>query len=238
MDNNELINRKFGDRKIILYSVPRTGAHAVMNAFSTMGMVIPKEIQLLSGRYNHIDVAEQAFDVDGYHAFNIEGKQSMEMPEILNHCKADLVCLRRNDIFATIASFWGFVNGHCNNPSSHTNWTSTGKAATYDPFVIERIFEFNAFIQSVLYCNYLIDNVYPHHPRYLTTINYEAPTAGLKDLYTYLGFREVPLELAAPSKLEDYFINHEEFKEDIMRRLNEIHPGGLLYNVVQKIIEN
>jgi len=81
----------------------------------------------------------------------------------------------------------------------------------------------NEHIDQMLYANYLIDNIFPAYSNYVTTINYENPTQGLKDLEEYFSMK-IPLTLAASRPLSDYFVNHKEFKSDIEAKIkNEIN---------------
>lgn len=218
--------------KIILYSVPRSGSHATMNAFREIGLKVPDEYQPFSEKIilDHVGMAENIFEK--YDVFNIEGKQTLQLQEILEKTGADLICLRRKDIYATIASFWGFVSGHCTDTNSYDTWTAKGKNATYDPQVIERIFEFNSFIGSVAYCNYLIDNVFPKYKSYITTVNYESPKSGVLEVERYLN-KSIDLDFGPKSYLSDYFINHDEFRQDIEKRLYSISEGGLLLKSIK-----
>lgn len=219
-------------KKTILYSVPRSGSHATMNAMRQMGLKVPKNNQPLSLGLivDHVKMSKDIFNE--YDVFNIEGKQTLQLQQILEETDSNLICLRRTDIFCAIASFWGFMNGNCSDTNSRLEWTATGKKSIYDPDVIERVFDFNSFINSVVYCNHLVDNVFSKHKSFVTTINYESPEAGISKASEYFN-TSMKLDFGPIPNLSDYFLNHEEFKSDIENRLSLTYDGGLLLNCIR-----
>lgn len=219
-------------KKTILYSVPRSGSHATMNAIQASGLKIPPYNQPLSRGLvvDHVKMAKDIFDK--YDVFNIEGKQTLQLEQILNETGASLICLRRSDIFCTIASFWGFMNGNCHDTNSRSNWTATGKNSVYNPDVIERVFDFNTFINSVIYCNHLVDNVFSKYSSFVATINYESSEDGVSKVSEHFN-KSIDLDLGPVPTLSDYFVNHEEFKSDIENRLALTYDGGLLLNSIK-----
>jgi hypothetical protein len=72
----------------------------------------------------------------------------------------------------------------------------------------------------------MIDFVYNQHKNYLTTVHYEDPESGISDLQNYFD-REINLPLAPNSDLSKYFVNPEEFREDIEKRLKKLGQGDL-----------
>ena len=228
------------NKKFILYSLSRTGSSAIMRALTAAGINhcdVPfwmhqrRNMNLTTNPHNHIEWSKKVFEK--YDGFKIAFKQSLQLKEICDENNASLVLVRRNDYLATLASQIIFgndpnnLNGKYNkvgqmSAKSHETWTSTSRKMVYDPN--DRMLAWLSYqIDDLFYGNYLIDNIFPAYSNYVTTINYENPANGLKDLKEYFGV-EIPLTLAASRPLSDYFVNHEEFKSDIEAKIkNEIN---------------
>ena len=230
----------------VVCSLPRTGSEAVMKAIAAAGKTICKsepfghtQHRLFRNKmninaYDHVGLAKKLFKE--YDGFKIIVHTTMQLREICDENNAGLILIRRNDYLATLASLIIFTNGNDDRyyeagpltqrgynwqtSDSYETWTSTSRKTVYDPNEASWL---NSQINKIFYANYLIDNIFPTYSNYVTTINYENPAPGLKDLKEYFGM-EIPLMLAPSRPLSDYFVNHEEFKSDIEDRIkNEIN---------------
>ena len=232
------------NKKFIVGFVARTGSNALMTALSAAGKSVcngepfwlaqRRKMNLIANPHDHIGLTKKLFKE--YDGFRIIINQTMQLKEICDQNKADLILLRRNDYLATLASqiilltnnSVKYYKAGLLSPKSYTTWTSTNRKMVYDPN--DKILgsghwpnRITSQLNQILYTNYLIDNIFPTYSNYVTTINYENPAPGLKDLKEYFGM-EIPLMLAPSRPLSDYFVNHEEFKSDIEDRIkNEIN---------------
>jgi len=210
-------------KKFVVCSLPRTGSEALMKALAASGNVVCKsepfwlpqrrKMNLTINPYDHIGLAKKLFEE--YDGFKIIIHQTMQLKEICDENNAGLILIRRNDHLATLASLIILMNNNDDRyfqvgplfAKSYETWTSTSRKMVYDPNG-KMLVWLNSMINQILYANYLIDNVFPTYSNYVTTINYENPTPGVKALKEYFGV-EIPLILAPSRPLSDYFVNHE-----------------------------
>ena len=226
------------NKKFIVGFVPRTGSNALMSSLSAAGKSVcdgepfwpaqRRKMNLIDNFQDHIGLTKKLFEK--YDGFRILINQTNQLKEMCNENNAGLILIRRNDYLATLASqiillannSVKYYQAGQLSPKSYDTWTSTSRKMVYDPNN-KMLVWLNEHIDQMLYANYLIDNIFPAYSNYVTTINYENPTQGLKDLEEYFSMK-IPLTLAASRPLSDYFVNHEEFKSDIEAKIkNEIN---------------
>jgi len=226
------------NKKFIVGFVPRTGSNALMSSLSAAGKSVcdgepfwiaqRRKMNLIDNFQDHIGLTKKL--LEKYDGFRIIINQTKQLKEMCNENNAGLILIRRNDYLATLASqiillannSVKYYQAGQLSPKSYDTWTSTSRKMVYDPNN-KMLVWLNEHIDQMLYANYLIDNIFPAYSNYVTTINYENPTQGLKDLEEYFSMK-IPLTLAASRPLSDYFVNHEEFKSDIEAKIkNEIN---------------
>ena len=214
----------------IVSALPRTGSEALIHALLNSGLnVCPNEPfyvdnNLIPGvdRHNHIEFTRKI--LEDYDGFKISLGHTMQLLDMCEQTNSKLILLRRNNFYAFIASYIGLLTGNMGkDSSSQETWTSSGKEMIYEPMpFIDHI------IDRFLYYNHLIDSVYNSHESYLTTVHYEDPLSGITDLENYFN-REINLQLTPNPPLSKYFLNHEEFKLDIEKRLKKLSPRGFTF---------
>ena len=217
-------------KKFIISSLPRTGSEALVHSLANAGLnICPSEpfnidSTTISGvdRYDHLAFTRKIFE--SYDGFKIIIHHTMQLLDMCEKNDAKLILIKRNNYLSSIASYIGLLRGKIgidDDSSKHETWTSAGKGMVYEPIPF-----INHTLDRFLYHNYLIDHVYNQHECYLTTIHYEDPSRGISDLENYFEC-DIDLNLKQNTPLSEYFVNHEEFKDDIEKRLKKMQGRGL-----------
>lgn len=218
------------NKKFVILGLPRTGTCALRNSLSNAGLnVCPDEPFFADSvkyfttpyRHDHLQYSQKIFS--RYDGFKIIAGHSEQVLDICELNDAKLILTRRHNFLFFMASYYMLLTGQNTNITaarrgdqsnmlSYDTWTSSGNKAVYKP---------NHWIDHVVdkfsYYNYLVDNVYNQHKNYLTTVGFEDVTEGVSDLENYFD-RPISLDITSNTSLAKYFVNHEEFEEDIKRR--------------------
>lgn len=169
-------------------------------------------------RYDHVAFASKIFE--SYDGFKIIIGHTMQMIDMASKNNARIILLKRNDYLKSLASYIVLMSGsRIDDSSTFETWTSTGRNMIYKPTPFT-----DHMLDKFLYQNYLIDHVYNQHECYLTTVNYEDPIPGISVLENYFEC-DIDLQLKQNVPLSEYFVNHEEFKDDIEKRLKKLQGG-------------
>jgi len=233
------------NNNFVIMGLPRTGTCALRHSLINSGLKVhPGEpyfatdvaIEGASYRHDHIAFSKKLFS--SYDGFKIIVGHSEQVLDMCEQNNAKLILLKRNNFLAFLASYYILVSGKHNFSAlglekdvphkryrqtsskivteSFSTWTSTGNEVVYKPLPF-----MNYSVDKFLYYNYMIDNVYNQHKNYLTTVDFEDVTKGVSDLENYFD-RPINLDITSNTTLSKYFVNHEEFKEDIERRIKLI----------------
>lgn len=222
------------NKKFVILGLPRTGTCALRHSLMRAGLsVCPDEPYYIDGfknmtaayRHDHLRYSKKIFNE--YDGFKIIAGHSEQVLDICALNDAKLILTRRHNFLFFMASYYMLLTGQNanitearggkrSNMLSYDTWTSSGNKAVYEP---------NRWIDHVVdkfsYYNYLVDNVYNQHKNYLTTVDFEDVTKGISDLENYFD-RPIDHNITSNTSLAKYFVNPEEFEEDIKHRQKKI----------------
>lgn len=217
----------------MIYCCPRSGSnalvHALKNAELRVDLDEPFTLMNINDKqakaHMHLDHIQQSRELfktlDG---FKILHRQTEVLREICEKNHAKLILLKRNDLYAQIASWICLMSrDKLSDSGSYETWTSSGLNTLYDPDVLDKRFgSFDVALHHFMRGNYLIDNILTDYPSYLTTVCYENPSDGLNVLKEYFN-RDIDLKMGPNTPLKEYFVNHEEFEMDIKTRIEKLN---------------
>lgn len=219
--------------KFVIYCCPRSGSNALIHALKNADLKVdldePFTLMNINDKkskshmpLDHIGHSVNLFK--SFDGFKILHRQTEVLREICEKSDAKLILLKRNDLYAQIASWVCLMlRDTLPDSSSHATWTSSGLNTLYDPEALDvRFGSFDVALHHFIRGNYIIDNVLINYPSYLTTVCYETPNQGLNDLREYFD-RDINLNLAPNQPLKNYFVNHKEFESDIKSRIDRLN---------------